>query len=80
MLDRNSDMPRLLDRLLKKKLVSKSPSQSDKRAADISISQKGLEVLSLIDEQIDRTEKQQISLTQKEASQLSKLLDKCRGE
>src|ERR1041384_2701944 len=49
MLDRNSDISRLLDRLLKKDLVSKSQSENDKRAANVSITQKGLELLTQID-------------------------------
>lgn len=79
MLDRNSDIPRLLDRLLKKKLITKSPSSSDKRAANIGITSEGLSVLHQIDSHIDFSEKTNICLSKTEASQLSNLLDKCRG-
>lgn len=79
MLDKNSDIPRLLDRLLKKKHINKSPCSSDKRAADISITAEGLDVLSQIDGYIDRSEKKSIHLSKEEAYQLSDLLDKCRG-
>jgi DNA-binding MarR family transcriptional regulator len=79
MLDKNSDIPRLLDRLIKKKLITKTPCPNDKRAADIVITKEGLAVLTQIDLIIDQNEKSQIHLTKEEATQLSGLLDKCRG-
>ncbi len=79
MLDRNSDISRLLDRLIKKKLISKSACPDDKRAADIVITSEGLDVLSQVDGFIDASEKTNIHLSKEEAAQLSLLLDKCRG-
>ncbi len=79
MLDKNSDIPRLLERLVKKKLISKVPCSNDKRAADILITRQGLEVLSKIDPHIDDSEKTHIQLSKDEAFLLSNLLDKCRG-
>lgn len=79
MLDKNSDIPRLLDRLVKKNLISKSVCPSDKRAADVVITDTGLAILSQIDDQLDRTEAQQLNLTKEEAALLSDLLDKGRG-
>jgi len=79
MLDKNSDIPRLLDRLIKKGLISKGQCPNDKRAADIMISDEGLGVLKQIDAKIDESQKNSIKLSQDEAAQLSNLLDKCRG-
>lgn len=79
MLDRNSDISRLLDRLLKKELVTKSQSENDKRAANVSITEKGLALLSRIDEKFQEAERSQFNLTEAEAVQLSQLLDKARG-
>lgn len=79
MLDKNSDIPRLLERLIKKSLISKSPCPNDKRAADIAITHDGLNVLNQIDKHIDEIEKKNINLTNDEADQLSILLDKFRG-
>ncbi len=79
MLDKNSDIPRLLDRLIKKNLISKSPCPKDKRAADIIITEEGLHVLSQIDSQLDESQKTLIKLSKDEALQLSELLDKFRG-
>ncbi len=79
MLDRNSDISRLLDRLIRKKLISKAACPDDKRAADIVITSEGLDVLSQVDGFIDQSEKTNIHLSKEEATQLSLLLDKCRG-
>jgi DNA-binding MarR family transcriptional regulator len=78
MLDRNSDVSRLLDRLALKKLVTKTTCPNDKRATDVSITEDGLALLK----SIDRIEKEKpgiLTLTEAEANQLSDLLDKSRG-
>lgn len=78
MLDKNSDVSRLLDRLTAKKLILKQTCPKDKRAADVSITQEGLDILAELDKkqkQIDTV----LSLSEKEAEELSNLLDKGRG-
>jgi DNA-binding MarR family transcriptional regulator len=80
MLDRNSDISRLLERLVKKDLVSKCQSENDKRAANITITQKGLDMLHEIDDKFVANERNALSgLSEAEAQQLSQLLDKARG-
>ena len=80
MIDKNSDVSRLLDRLAVKKLIEKSQCPSDKRAADIKITEKGLALLKEIDPLIDKLEKSIWSLDANEINHLSDLLDKCRGK
>lgn len=79
MLDRNSDVSRLLDRLIDKKLVTKSQCESDKRATDVMITPNGMKLLNKIDERLDDIDSKILNLTAKEATLLSDLLDKCRG-
>jgi DNA-binding MarR family transcriptional regulator len=79
MLDQNSDVSRLLDRLIIKKLIIKGQCPNDKRAADVAISESGLELLKKIDRQIEDLDGLLSNLTKEEASQLSLLLDKSRG-
>ncbi len=79
MLDKNSDVSRLLDRLITKKLAIKSQCPNDKRAADIAITDKGLQLLKQLDDKMDHTDSKAINLTAGEAVKLSNLLDKCRG-
>lgn len=78
MLDRNSDVSRLLDRLVAKKLITKTTCPNDKRASDVSITDEGLTLLA----EINKTRKQDsvLSLSDEEASMLSNLLDKARAE
>jgi DNA-binding MarR family transcriptional regulator len=79
MLDKNSDVSRLLDRLILKKLVAKSQCPNDKRAADVLITEAGLELLKRIDAKMNEIDLVVLNLTKTEAVQLSDLLDKCRG-
>jgi DNA-binding MarR family transcriptional regulator len=78
MLDKNSDVSRLLDRLAAKELIEKKTSPSDRRATDVLITQKGLEILDSIDKKQMEADGI-LSLTEEEATQLSNLLDKSRG-
>jgi DNA-binding MarR family transcriptional regulator len=78
MLDMNSDVSRLLDRLEAKALISKRACAADKRATDVNITDTGLEVLRELDnnqQQMDGV----LNLTEEEADVLSNLLDKCRN-
>lgn len=78
MLDRNSDVSRLLDRLVVKDLILKKTCPLDKRAADVFITEGGIDLLKAIDK-IEKGKVPDLSLTDEEALQLSDLLDKSRG-
>lgn len=78
MLDKNSDVSRLLDRLIGKNLVSKSQCPNDKRASDILITESGLSLLEKLDSSINNLDTKLNSLSAEEANQLSTLLDKSR--
>jgi DNA-binding MarR family transcriptional regulator len=78
MLDKNSDISRLLDRLELKNLIEKKSCPSDKRASDVFISSEGimlLENIAKVQKDIDNV----LQLSAEEAETLSNLLDKCRG-
>ena len=78
MLDRNSDVSRLLDRLAAKHLITRRTCPKDKRASDVLITERGLALLK----QISRLPRQDriLSLSEEEAANLSDLLDKARGD
>lgn len=77
MLDKMSDVSRLVERLRKAGLVERKSSDVDRRAVDVMITPKGLALLSTIDEQIETLEDTlKESLNEKEVAQLNKLLDK----
>jgi DNA-binding MarR family transcriptional regulator len=79
MLDKNSDISRLLDRLSAKNLIEKKSCASDKRASDIFISTDGLNLLEKLSVH-QKTMDHVLQLTPEEADSLSNLLDRSRGE
>lgn len=78
MLDKNSDVSRLLDRMIAKGLVVKNTSISDKRAADVALTEQGLALLSDMDK-VQQKLDSILGLSESDALQLSDLLDKARG-
>lgn len=78
MLDRNSDISRILDRLAAKHLIIRRTCPTDKRASDVFISDTGLKLLAEIENPLQNFD-QLLKLSPEEAEQLSNLLDKSRG-
>lgn len=79
MLDKMSDVSRIVERLREAGLVERVTCPSDRRAVDIRITKKGLDLLSEIDKENEKTDTLFQSLTEKEAAQLNELLDKLRN-
>lgn len=79
MLDKSSNASRLVDRLLEKGFVTRQTNKQDKRAVDVFITAKGLEVLGSIDKNIGILEYHLTGVSEEEAATLSALLDKLRG-
>jgi DNA-binding MarR family transcriptional regulator len=79
MLDKMSNASRLVDKLLLKGLVSRCDNAEDRRACDIRITQKGKDVLTMIDSHQAAWEEAMKKITEEEAETLSGLLDKLRG-
>jgi len=77
MLDRNSDVSRLLDRLAGKKLITKKTCPNDKRASDVLITAEGITLLDEVNK--TQTHDLVLSLSDDKASKLSDLLDKARS-
>lgn len=80
MLDKMSDTSRIVDRLLLKGLVGKKTCTTDKRLVDITISEKGLEMLERLDARNHELDHMVSStLSTEEAEELNTLLDKMRS-
>lgn len=79
MISNTSDISRLIDRILAKGLVSRSKSDTDKRAVEIYITPTGLSLLKAIEEEMMLNDVLPNNLSAEEAIQLSVLLDKFRG-
>ena len=72
-------MSRIVDRLLKKKLIARTENKIDRRQKDIVITKLGLELLSQIDKLEKKMDKSLLHLSESDAKQLNKLLDKLRS-
>lgn len=79
MIERNSDVSRIIDRLLKKKFIERTENQLDRRQKDVRISDAGLNVLTNIDS-VDALIQEKLGhLSIEEVSALNNLLDKARS-
>ena len=78
MLDKMSDVSRIVDRLVKKDLVVRKTCKADKRLVDVLISEAGLQLLEDIDTKGDMDDTM-AGLTEAEADLLNNLLDKVRN-
>ncbi len=79
MLDKMSDASRIVERLVQKELVNRCINDKDRRAVDILISPKGLEILQKLDIEMSSREILKKNLSEEDAELLSSLLDKMRG-
>jgi DNA-binding MarR family transcriptional regulator len=79
MLDKNSNATRLVEKLRQKNLLEREVCPSNRRQVDISITQKGLDLLAEIDKLSSNWIDPLRSLSKTEAQQLNILLDKLRN-
>ncbi len=80
MIDKMSNASRLVDKLHKKELVMREKCERDKRQVDVSLTEKGSEVLSALDQELSEFDKNFHILNIDEAIMLNKLLDKLRTD
>ena len=79
MLDKMSDTSRIVDRLVKKGLVKKSPNGEDRRLVDVVITARGRKLLEKIDPFEEYADKVMENLSEEETKTLNALLDKLRN-
>lgn len=79
MIDKNSNATRLVEKLRVKGLVKREICKNNRRQVDISITDKGLMLLTKIDRSSDAWQSTLKNLSKAEAQQLNFLLDKLRG-
>ncbi len=79
MLDKMSDTSRIVDRLVKKELVEKVVCKTDRRLVDVTIADKGLLLLTKLDELAHELDATLYSISEEEAKTINILLDKLRG-
>ena len=79
MVDKMSDASRLVERLRVKKYVQRESCPNDRRRVNVSITQKGLDVLAEIDKLNDRYDAFFKNLSIEESKVINDLLDTMRG-
>ncbi len=79
MLDKNSNASRLVEKLRIKKLVERAVCPEDRRAVNVIITQKGLNLLEELDKKDSAIFKELKNVSEKEATTINTLLDKLRG-
>ncbi len=78
MMDKMSDTSRIVERLLKKKLVNKATCSYDKRLVDVTLSDIGVQLLQRLDKKTDELDSIISNLSNQETDSLNVLLDKMR--
>lgn len=78
MLDKNSNASRLVEKLRIKKLVERAVCCEDRRAVNVIITKKGLDLLTELDQNEDLFLSNLKKLSSAEAEQINLLLDKMR--
>lgn len=79
MLDKNSDVSRIIERLVAQNLVSRAENVADRRQKAVEITEKGIELLSKIDDCERKSDTVLQNLTLDEVIELNRLLDKIRS-
>ncbi|AKD02990.1 MarR family transcriptional regulator [Pontibacter korlensis] len=79
MVDRNSNVTRLIDKLIEKGYVTRDICQSNRRMIEVRITDKGLQKLQEVDAKFPSLFERFHNLSQEEAVLVSNLLDKLRG-
>ncbi len=79
MLDKMSNASRLVEKLRLKGLVERHECPVDRRAVDVIITQKGLDLLKKLDNITQKMEEKLNIITEAEAKEVNRILDKLRG-
>jgi DNA-binding MarR family transcriptional regulator len=78
MIEKNSNVPRIIDRLEIKKLVNRSTSSVDKRETVILLTEDGINILETANKKVKELFDGAVELNEDEAAQLNQLLEKMR--
>ncbi len=78
MIEKNSNVPRIIDRLETKKLVKRSNSANDKRETVITLTQAGINILDMSTNRVNKLFDQTIVIDDPSARKLNLLLEKIR--
>ncbi|HSU50784.1 MAG TPA: MarR family transcriptional regulator [Segetibacter sp.] len=78
MIERNSNVPRIIDRLVAKKFVERSTSEMDKRETVITLTPDGMDILEKAIVVVDKIFANTVIIEEAEAETLNSLLENMR--
>lgn len=78
MIEKSSNVPRIIDRLEIKKLVKRATSEADKRETVISLTQSGIAVLEASTKQLNAIYDEIMPISEADAASINELLEKVR--
>lgn len=79
MIEKGTNVPRIIDRLVDKKLVKRGTDVKDKRHTVMQLTASGLDLLDQCTKKMNQVADKVVALSEKDAEQLNKLLEKMRG-
>ncbi|MEL6538998.1 MAG: MarR family transcriptional regulator [Bacteroidota bacterium] len=79
MIDKMSNVSRLVEKLYQKGLVTRETSKQDRRMVDIQLTQPGLDLLKEVDSVMENQQKALVPANPDALHQLNDLLDQMRG-
>jgi DNA-binding MarR family transcriptional regulator len=78
MIEKSSNVPRILDRLVLKKLVKRATDTNDKRHTVMTLTPSGFNILEMSTKRIDEMFEQLIEMNESAATHLNELLEQIR--
>ncbi len=79
MVEKSSNVPRILDKLVIKKLAKRTISPADKRETLVALTESGITLIETARASVDELTEQVMTISDKEARALSNILDKMRA-
>ena len=80
MIEKNSNVPRIIDRLEIKKLVNRTSSDSDRRETVIVLTQAGINILQHSTERINKLMDKTMLIDEQKAAELNGILEEIRKD
>lgn len=80
MMDKGRDLTRLVDKLVKLDFLERKPCDTNRRKIEIYLTERGLQVTSLLEDEINAWYQNEIGISEEEAAHLNLLLDKIRNK
>ena len=79
MVEKSSNVPRIIDKLVDKKLVIRTTSEKDRRETLVALTDKGMASIEKARKSIEQVTEESLLIDEGEAAQLNDLLEKMRG-